>query len=434
MSAPQQRVEPGIWKRVGAKGRTVYLARFRDSDGRQRAETVGTLQEARRLLRARQVQVDTGAYISHEASRQTFESYARQWVESYGGKGQGFRERTRDDYRRDLERYLVPFFGQRQLRTIRRADVARFVSWLTDDDQQRERHDQENAARVAAGKRPLKRFAPLKDGTVRRIHAVLSAVLSTAKRHEVISDNPASETILPKRDAFAGNGDDDEAVNTKALTRSQLHAFMASVDPEWRVFFRLLAATGLRVSEAIALDVRNVVLDEPISYVRVRRAWGKSKGGRFAMDAPKSKRSRREVPIPASLAAELRAHILALPMVSPEIEKEYGHLVFPSRVGTPISDRNLRTRVLKPALEEAGAGELGYHAFRHAFSSMHIEAGTNVVRLSRLLGHSSVSMTLNRYSHLLDAGYGAPLDIDAEIQAGAPEDFATPEASASVNV
>src|SRR4051794_2231256 len=101
-------------------------------------------------------------------------------------------------------------------------------------------------------------------------------------------------------------------------------------------------------------------------------------------------------------------------------------LVFPSLAGTHLQYSNLMRRVLKPAADEAGVPWAGSHTFRHTFASRHIERGTNVLQLSRLLGHNSPSFTLDRYGHLMDAGMGEPLDLDAEIVAlpGAPEDLA----------
>lgn len=83
--------------------------------------------------------------------------------------------------------------------------------------------------------------------------------------------------------------------------------------------------------------------------------------------------------------------------------------------GTPMDADNLRRRVLKPAAEEADAAWAGFYAFRHTFASMHIERGTNIVRLSRLLGHHKASFTLDVYAHMLDDGYGAPLELDDEL-------------------
>lgn len=187
------------------------------------------------------------------------------------------------------------------------------------------------------------------------------------------------------------------------------------VAPAWRPLFRLLAATGLRISEALALDVRHLQLDGSRPHMKVRRALGPD-----GMDRPKSKHGVRDVPIPAAVVSELRRHVAGLDPVSPATEKQWGRLAFPSATGGPMDADNLRRRVLRPATEEADVSWAGFHAFRHSFASLHIERGTNIVRLSRLLGHHKPSFTLDVYSHMLDDGYGEPLDLDAELEAGEP--------------
>lgn len=92
--------------------------------------------------------------------------------------------------------------------------------------------------------------------------------------------------------------------------------------------------------------------------------------------------------------------IATLTAADPSIEKQWGRL---------------RRRVLKPAVEKVGAGWAGFHAFRHTYASLHIERGTNIVRLSRLLGHHKPSFTLDVYAHMLDDGYGEPLKLDSEL-------------------
>jgi len=181
--------------------------------------------------------------------------------------------------------------------------------------------------------------------------------------------------------------------------------FLDLVRPDWRPFFRLLAATGLRVGEALALDGSRPM-------VKVRRAVDKA--GR-TMDRPKSEHGARDVPLPHALVVELRAHLARRPEPPADAQRRYGRLVFPSNIGTPMAQNNVRRRVLEPAAEEAGVAWVGFHAFRHTFASVHIERGTNIVRLSRLLGHHKPSFTLDVYGHLLDDGLGEPLDLDAEL-------------------
>ncbi|MGI8731099.1 MAG: tyrosine-type recombinase/integrase [Solirubrobacteraceae bacterium] len=408
MSAPMVKTkEPGIYRR-GSR----YVVRYR-ADGKHRTESARTLDEARRIKAKRRTELTEGEY--RPPTRETFADYARAWIQTYQGKGKGFRERTRADYSRDLERYVIPFLGAKRITAIRRADIAALIAWLAADDAQAKRHEGENAARRIAGEKPLRAPGPLRDRTIARVLAVVSACFNSAMLDEVRRDNPASKAVLPKRDPLAMPDEHDEmGGEIKALTRAEIGAILAIVHPDWRVFFRLLAATGLRVSEAIALDVAHLQLNGSRPHVKVRRAYG-----RDGMDRPKSEHGVRDVPLPAALVQQLRAHIAALPALPVDVERKWGRLVFPSSVGTPVSPENLRRRVLRPATEEAGAAWAGFHAFRHTFASMHIERGTNIVRLSRLLGHHKASFTLDVYAHLLDDGLGDALDLDGELADGA---------------
>jgi integrase len=93
-------------------------------------------------------------------------------------------------------------------------------------------------------------------------------------------------------------------------------------------------------------------------------------------------------------------------------------LVFPSRAGTPLDYSHTRRRVLKPAVEEAGAGWAGFDTFRHTCASMLVERGANAVQSRRWLCHHSPGFTLSTYVHLLDGGIGEALDLDAELAQG----------------
>lgn len=404
--------ERGIYKRGNR-----YAVIYRDHEGRQRQESARTLDDARRLKRARQAAADQGEAIA--PSRLTVGEYAQTWIEGYHGRGHGFRERTRDEYRRDLERYVIPFLGVKRLGALRRTDVREFVAWLVDDQAQAKRHADENARRKTAGKRPLRKPGPLRDATVSRIVAVAKACLSSAVDDELRRDNPASRVVLPQRDPVA-DIDDDSDEHVKAFTRAELAAVLSLVHPSWRPLFRLLAGTGLRISEALALDVEHLRLDGSRPHVRVRRAMTIERRGGHVVPKfghPKSKHGTRDVPLARELVDELRAHVRDLPLVDAATAAQWGRLAFPSTTGGPMDPGNLRRRVLWPATSEADVAWAGFHAFRHTFASLHIERGTNIVRLSRLLGHHKASFTLDVYAHLLDDGLGEPLSVAGELAA-----------------
>src|SRR5918997_1633656 len=128
MAAPMEKTRhAGIYKR-GSR----YVVTYRDGRGRPRKESSRTLGEAQRLKAARTADVARGEF--HEQTRVRFRDYAEEWVERHHGR-KGFRESTRDDYRRDLRRYAFPFFDERLGRTISQVtprDVANFIAWLCD--------------------------------------------------------------------------------------------------------------------------------------------------------------------------------------------------------------------------------------------------------------------------------------------------------------
>jgi integrase len=100
----------------------------------------------------------------------------------------------------------------------------------------------------------------------------------------------------------------------------------------------------------------------------------------------------------------VRAHLAANPGESTD-------LVFTSNGGGPLDPDNFRKRVLKPLVEEVGAPWAGFHTFRHTFASIHLSEGTNLVALSRALGHHSPAFTLSRYTHLLPGESAPPVNI-----------------------
>src|SRR5579862_9038215 len=107
MAAPLVRTKtPGIYKR-GSR----YVFSYRVA-GKQRWESCRTLEEARRAKSARQTDIGRGEF--EERSRVTLREYATSWVERYQGRGRrGFRDDTRDDYRRQLEQYVFRYFPDR---------------------------------------------------------------------------------------------------------------------------------------------------------------------------------------------------------------------------------------------------------------------------------------------------------------------------------
>jgi integrase len=176
---------------------------------------------------------------------------------------------------------------------------------------------------------------------------------------------------------------------------------VALVHPLHRLMFELLAATGLRRSELLALEVRHLHLSGASPHVKVRQRTRWQKGQGQVLGPLKSRYARRDLPIAPELADKLAGHVAG---------REAGALVFSGPSGRPYDPHHLHLRVLVPACAEAGVEWAGFHTFRHTVATRMFATGRNAVQVQHWLGHHSAAFTLAVYVHLLDGDLGGPLE------------------------
>ena len=150
--------------------------------------------------------------------------------------------------------------------------------------------------------------------------------------------------------------------------------------------------TGLRIGELCALKWENFDLDNKLLSVRktLQRIQSDADSGpktRIVITSPKSEHSVRTIPLPPFLA-ELSAEFYTAP-------EDFVLSGSPERFVEP---RTMQYR-FKKYVAEAGIADANFHALRHTFATRCIECGFETKSLSEILGHSSVSLTLNRYAH-----------------------------------
>lgn len=370
---------PGVFRKPGARARP-YVVVYRAA-GKQRKETCRTLSEARAIKAAREADDARGEFLAR--SKVPLRAYLRDWVDTYHGNGRhGFREGTRVEYRRILDAKAHRFFGERlRLVDVTPLHISEFVRWLADPAKQ-------------SGRR-------YSDSSIANFLIPLRSALATAKRDGLIRHNPADGVALPRRQRI--EEDDD---NVRALSRAQLRRLLEATPDHYKLLIETIAATGLRISEAIALQRRDLCLDDELRpHIRVRRAIVRSR-----VEPPKSKHGRRNVRIPRPLAGRLADHMDAV------LDSSDTAWVFASEIGGPLDADNLRKRLIKPLMDEIGAPWAAWHTLRHTYASLQLAKGANIVQLSRALGHHSASFTLDTYIHLLDGDDLDALDLDAEIR------------------
>ena len=177
-------------------------------------------------------------------------------------------------------------------------------------------------------------------------------------------------------------------MKAKALTEEELRRLLDELPDRWRLLFELMAHTGLRVGEVLALQWLH--LDLGRRRVQVRRRWYR---GTFA--PPKSRFGRRDVPITEGMSR-------ALWELRKQSRAQDDELVFPSTSGTPLDAANLGRRVLAPAAKRAGVPWATFHTLRHTCATTLFRHGLNAKQVQGWLGHHAASFTIDTYIHLLD--------------------------------
>lgn len=367
MSASLEKTKvPGVYRRGGR-----YVVLYRDPYGRQRSRAAASLAEARLLKSALTAEVARGEYRA--LSGVTFADYLPEWLQSYAGRtSRGFREQTRQEYKRDLERHALPFFGPLKLAEVEPRDVKRFIGQL-----------------IGLG---------LTSNSVRRRLAPVRALFATAVEDGLIRSNPTSRIRIPQSPADRPH--DQEPA--KALTEHELARLLAEVPEEWRLFVEFLAHTGLRFSEAIGLRWSDVDFEQQRLHVRRRLYHG--------VDAPKSRYGRRDIPLAPRMLAALQHH-----QTTTRYE-DYHDPVFATRTGTPLDYACLYNRVLKPAARRAGVPWVAFHTLRHTCATMLFRNGLNAKQVQMWLGHHSPAFTLAVYIHLLPDDLPDPRFLDTVTQ------------------
>lgn len=371
----------GIRRLNRVKG-TVFEVRFRDVDGHQRSRTFETMDQARAFQNAALTDVRDGAYVSPTAGVVPFLVVAEEW---FAAQLQ-LKRRTQITYRSAIDHNLAPLHDK-PVGRITYADVQAIVTAMT-----------------AAGRRP---------STVRNVLMVCRLILDEAVRRKFIRTNPCHNVkpprLRPKDNVF--------------LTVEQVRALADELPPPLDLLILTAAGSGLRAGELNGLRVRDVELLR--RRINVRQTVT-DLGSELIVDTPKSNAGRRTVPISPALCDLLAAHI-------GNARLGMDDLVFGDD-GKPRRHNTFYLQVFRPAVVRAGLPpETRFHDLRHTYASLMIAAGVNPKRLSVWMGHTTVSLTMDRYGHLYD-DESAPAVLDALCARPAPESAPASPATTTASV
>jgi integrase len=337
-----------------AKRRGRYVIDFYDTQGKRRWKTLpnGTTKaKAKEALREIEDLLAKGIYLPSEKIP-TFEQVAQNWL-AY--KKANVRETTWEMYQGHL-RHHFDDINSIKVNRITTAKVEKFIN---------DRH-----------------LKSMNITSLRKIIITFNQVMNYAVRHKYIEFNPVRDAERPKK---RGN---IESPVVQPLTTSEINLLLASTkDQKYRTLFMMAIMTGARQGELLGLKWSDISWGN--NQVHIQRTYNK---GRWFK--PKSKTSDRRIDIGPSVISELRKWRIACPH-SPF------DLIFPNQVGKPMCQSKMLSRYFFPALKSAGIKRIRFHDLRHTYASLLIEQGENIKYIQTQLGHSSPTMTLDVYAHLM---------------------------------
>ena len=335
------------------RGRPLQRRRIRRSvRGRTRSEVV-------RKLAALRVQ----GKGQRGAAGRTVDSFLADWLERSRLR---VRPSTWDRYADVVRTHLSPTLGHLRLEQLTAEHVQKLCIAV---------HERGRAPR-----------------TVVKVRAVLRTALNDAKRARLVVYNAADFVDLPRV----------ESSSVPAMTPADAVAVLAAVSSH-RIspLVELALSTGLRQGELLGLGWRDIDFEH--GHVSVRRALQRVNGKRMLVE-PKTRKSRRTVPLTTAATEALRLH--RQQQLEERLRAAHWRgeddLVFTTTTGDPVDAKEL-THTFQRLLKAAGVPQMRWHDLRHGTASLLIAHGVDLRVVMELLGHSTITLPADTYAHVSEA-------------------------------
>ena len=301
----------------------------------------------------------------------TYKELASLWWESYKHT---VKPNTQLNVRRLLDNHILPLFGSYKLDKLTTPLIQNIVNKLADKTNKGE----EGAFLYYDS-----------------LHALNKRILQYGVVMQAIPFNPAREVILPRNTQKA------KRQKVKHFDNEELKKFLGYLDNldlnRFRycyenTLYKFLLATGCRINEALALSWSDIDLDNAVVHIT------KTLNYKQETNSPKSKTSLRDIDIDQATVSMLKQYRLRQTKEAWKIGKSES-IVFSDFIHEYPNNRTLQTR-LRTHFKRANVTNIGFHGFRHTHASLLLNSGIPYKELQHRLGHSTLSMTMDVYSHL----------------------------------
>ena len=384
--------EGSIYRRADGRW-CAAISTERDATGKVKRQYIYGLTRKQVADELTKALVDRQHGIPLDPTRQTTAQFLTHWLEdTVRGR---VALNTYEAYRTTIEKHLIPGIGSIPLAKLTPQHLQNLY---------REKQDTGLTRRV------------------QMMHAILHKAL----------DQAVKWGLAPRNVCDLVDGPRVARREMKVLSPPEVGRFLeAGKDDRLFALFVLAVTTGLRLGEVLGLKWGDVDMTEGMVQVQRSLQWGKvavegepgERAWGYYFTEPKTARSRRTVVLPEVALTALRKHRIQQVeerLKLGEVWEDHG-LVFTTGIGTPLDPSQVRTRSFHPLLEKAGLPRIRFHDLRHTAATLLLAAGENPKVIQEMLGHSSISMTLDRYSHVIPSMQRqAAAKMDAILKAGRP--------------
>lgn len=305
------------------------------------------------------------------SSIESYQELADLWWESYKHT---VKPNTKINVKRILKNHVLPLFGAYKLNKLTTPLIQSIVNKLADKTNKGE----EGAFLYYDN-----------------IHSLNKRTLQYGVTMQAIPSNPARDVVLPRNTQKA------KRQKVKHFDNEELKKFLGYLDnldlKKFRycyenTLYKFLLATGCRINEALALSWSDIDLENAVVHIT------KTLNYKQETNSPKSKASYRDLDIDQATVTMLKAYKVRQIQEAWKIGKTET-VVFSDFIHEYPNNRTLQTR-LRTHFKRANVTNIGFHGFRHTHASLLLNSGIPYKELQHRLGHSTLSMTMDIYSHL----------------------------------
>lgn len=350
----------------------VYQARYTDRWGKRKTIYGKKIRELRKQLAEAVVENENFTSIKEEI---TLDKWFDKWMKVY--KERSIRPNTKRDYTHIYGKNISPYIGGRYINSLVKSDIQLLIDRAHDDNYAYERQN--------------------------KIKVILNDMLQRAVEDNLLNNNPVNGVKLRA----------NKEMKAKVLTIEEQNIFFDYCRHTfYENLFNVAVNTGLRPGELFALQISDISLENgyiDVNKTLVYQKYLTDERKEFHVERPKTKQSYRKVPINSVCRVYLEKQLVQKKVVSKKRPKQQNDYLFVTKFNTPLNSQ-IYSDAIKAVIRQINLTRtfdnqfkiFSGHTLRHTFATRCFENGVDAKVVQSYLGHASLKMTMDLYTHVTD--------------------------------